>query len=295
MNISYDYYKIFYYVAKYGSFTQAANMLLSNQPNVTRAMKALEGGLGCTLFERTNKGATLTPEGEALYEHVSLAFEHIQAGEEEISQNRGMQKGVVSIGATEIALRCFLLPILNEYRGKYPGIKIKISNLSTPQALSSLKNGLVDFAVVTTPAESTADLHIRKIRSFGEVAVCGEAYRHIFAERQVSLRELTDHPIVSLGKGRSTFAFYTALFAGRDALFSPDIEAATTDQVLPLVRHNLGIGFIPEEFLNEEPVGIYKINLDEPIPKRDICIATRKGHSLSLPAKGLKEMMVKQV
>lgn len=129
MNISYDYYRIFYYVAKYGSFTQAANMLLNNQPNITRAMKALESELGCTLFLRTNKGVTLTPEGEALYAHISLAFEHIQTGEEEISANKGLQKGIVSIGATEISLRCFLLPILNDYRKKYPGIRIKISNL----------------------------------------------------------------------------------------------------------------------------------------------------------------------
>ena len=137
MNISYDYYRIFYYVAKYGSFTQAANMLLNNQPNITRAMKTLESELGCTLFVRTNKGVTLTPEGETLYAHISLAFEHIQTGEEEISANKGLQKGIVSIGATEISLRCFLLPILNDYRKKYPGIRIKISNLSTPQASCS--------------------------------------------------------------------------------------------------------------------------------------------------------------
>lgn len=78
MNVSYDHYRIFYYVAKYGSFTQVANMLLNNQPNITRAMKVLEAELGCTLFIRTNKGVTLTHEGKALYAHISLAFEHIQ-------------------------------------------------------------------------------------------------------------------------------------------------------------------------------------------------------------------------
>ena len=46
MNISYDYYRIFYYVAKYGNVTQAAKMLLSNQPNLTRVIKTLEGELG---------------------------------------------------------------------------------------------------------------------------------------------------------------------------------------------------------------------------------------------------------
>lgn len=290
MNISYDYYKIFYFVAKYGSFTQAATMLLSNQPNVTRAIKTLESELGCTLFERTNKGANLTPEGKALYDHISLAFEHIQAGEEEISQNKSLQKGMVTVGATEIALRCFLLPILNEFRQKHPNVKIKISNLSTPQALTALKNGLVDFAVVTTPTERSERIHVKEIRTFSEVAVCGELYKSAFSHKRISFSELTKYPIVSLEKGRSTFAFYNALFAQHGAMFAPDIEAATTDQILPLVKHNLGIGFIPEDFLGEEGNGIYQIQLDKQIPKRSICIATLKGRSLSLPAKELKKI-----
>ena len=42
MNISYDYYAVFYHVAKYGSFTKAANALFLNQPNLTRTIKSLE-------------------------------------------------------------------------------------------------------------------------------------------------------------------------------------------------------------------------------------------------------------
>ena len=52
MNISYDYYKIFYYVAKHGSITQAAERLSISQPAVSQAVRHLEGGLGCALFVR---------------------------------------------------------------------------------------------------------------------------------------------------------------------------------------------------------------------------------------------------
>ena len=233
----------------------------------------------------------MTPEGKALYDHISLAFEHIQAGEEEISQNKSLQRGMISIGATEIALHCFLLPLLNEFRQKYPNIKIKISNLSTPQALTALKNGLVDFAVVTSPTEYSDSLHIKEIKTFSEVAVCGELYKSAFEGKISNFSELADYPIVSLEKGRSTFAFYNSLFAQHGALFSPDIEVATTDQILPLVKHNLGIGFVPEDFLNYEANGIFKIQLEEQIPDRSICIATLKGRSLSLPAKELNRMI----
>ena len=93
MNISYDSYRVFYYVAKYRSFTQAAVVLMNNQPNVTRTIKNLEQALGCKLFIRSSRGAQLTPEGEQLYAHISLAFAHIQSGEEELAISRGLHGG----------------------------------------------------------------------------------------------------------------------------------------------------------------------------------------------------------
>ena len=46
MNASFDYYKVFYYVAKYSNFTKAASVLLSSQPSVTRSIQNLESELG---------------------------------------------------------------------------------------------------------------------------------------------------------------------------------------------------------------------------------------------------------
>ena len=70
MNINYDYYRIFYFVAKYGNISQAAKLLLNNQPNLTRTIKNLESELGCPLFSRTNRGMRLTPEGQKLYDRL---------------------------------------------------------------------------------------------------------------------------------------------------------------------------------------------------------------------------------
>ena len=118
--ITYDYYRIFYYVAQYKSFTKAARALHNNQPNITRCMNNLEQELKCTLFLRSNKGIALTPEGRQLYEHVALAFEQLSIGEEEIRQNGELEHGLVSIGASENALRLILLEKLELFREQYP-------------------------------------------------------------------------------------------------------------------------------------------------------------------------------
>ena len=109
MNISYDSYRVFYYAAKYKSFSQAAAALYNNQPNITRIIRRLESELRCALFFRSAQGVRLTPEGEKLYAHIAVAFESIEAAEEEIFSDQSLQSGVVHIAASGLALRGCLL------------------------------------------------------------------------------------------------------------------------------------------------------------------------------------------
>ena len=243
MYISFDYYRAFYYVAKYGSISQAAEALMNNQPNVSRTIKNLESELNCTLFVRSRKGVELTPEGEMLYAHVAAAVEHIQSGEEEICLERTLSKGVVTIGASEIALRCFLLPVLKDFRQKYPGVRIRVFNHSTPQAVSALKNGLVDIAVVTTPTGELNSLTSKEICEVSEIPVCGTAFSQL-AGKKLSLSELSTYPLISLGKQTKTYEAYSEWFRKNNCDFTPDIEAATAAQILPMVKNNLGLGFV---------------------------------------------------
>ena len=96
MTINYDYYRIFYVVAQCRSFTRAAEVLKNNQPNITRCMKNLEQELGCKLFHRSNRGISLTPEGQRLYRRVAAAVEELQLGEEEIRQDGSLESGLSS-------------------------------------------------------------------------------------------------------------------------------------------------------------------------------------------------------
>ena len=103
MTINYEYYRTFYYVARYGSFTKAADALFANQPNVTRTIGKLEDMLGCRLFLRTHHGVTLTPEGRLLYSHVSVAHEQLQLAEQELTDTTALRTGTVTIGtSTEV-------------------------------------------------------------------------------------------------------------------------------------------------------------------------------------------------
>ena len=290
MYVSYDYYRVFYYVAKYGNISQAAKLLLNNQPNLTRTIKNLEGELGCPLFSRTNRGMKLTPEGERLYNHVRIAFEHIEAGEAEITESRNLQTGTISIAASEVALRCLLLPVLKKYRLLYPGVHLRISNHTTPQAIAALKEGTADIAVVTTPTVHSASLSETVMRPIGEVAVCSPFYAELI-EKPVSLADLLRFPLISLGTGTKSFAFYSEVFAEHGLSYQPDIEAFTADQILPMVEADLGIGFVPREFLYEGSRA-QVIDLKETIPDRNIVLIKRREQPLGVAARKLEKMIL---
>ena len=265
---------------------------MSSQPNITRTIKKLEGELGCSLFIRSNRGVALTPEGEKLYNYVKTAVEQIEKGEELLSLDKTLQNGIISVGASEVVLRCFLLPILNEYHKMYPGVHLRISTQPTPQPITALKNGSVDIAIVTTPTGDINNLKVRNIKKYNEIAVCGNDY-HKLTDKSITLRELAEYLIISLGAQTKNFDFYRDWFAENGLQFVPDIEVATADQILPLVKNNFGIGFVPEDYLNSENCdGILKLNLTVKIPQRSFCYIKRADHSLSITARKLESMII---
>ena len=164
-----DYYRIFYYVTRYKSFSNAAEMLVSNQPNITRCMNILENELDCKLLIRSHKGIQLTTEGEHLFRHVAIAIEQLTYGEKEIIKNKSLESGQINIGISETAMRLYLLDKLQEFHKDYPHVRLKISNHSTPQAIDALEKGLVDIAMVTSPLEIRKPLrkpHFAAITTF---------------------------------------------------------------------------------------------------------------------------------
>ena len=294
--VPYDYYRIFYYAAKYRSFTRAAEILLSSQPNVTRAMNNLEQELGCRLFVRSNRGIALTPEGERLYGHVRIAWEQLLAGEYELSRERRLESGYVSIGASEIALHELLLPVLRKFRLTYPGIHIQVTNHSTPQAVAAVKSGLVELAVVSTDQTSMKPLSLTRLSDFKDILAAGPSYKRLKG-RSLSIRELAGYPLICLGRNTASYEFYNRLFAEHETILEPAVEAATTDQILPMIRYDLGLGFIPESFAREalEQGEILALKLEEEIPCRHICLLKDKNRPLSTAALELEKFILQSI
>jgi DNA-binding transcriptional LysR family regulator len=70
--------KYFVVCADVGSFSKAAEILYTTQPNVSKAIKALEDQLGFNLFYRKSRGIIISTRGKHVYEYASKAIENIE-------------------------------------------------------------------------------------------------------------------------------------------------------------------------------------------------------------------------
>lgn len=288
-----DYYKTFYYVALSKNFTKAAELLGNNQPNVTRSMNNLEAELGCRLFARSNRGVSLTPIGEQLFQYVSAAMNNLEQGEEEIKKTLNIENGLVTIGSSETALRLMLLERLGSFHEEHPKIHFRISSYSTPQTIQALKEGKIDFAVISTPVDIKKPLHKTPLMTFQDVLIGGSKYREL-ASKTRSLNELMSYPFVSLPPETGTRMFYTQYFMNQHLSFHPEIEVAATDQIRLMVRYNLGIGFLPGmtwQQITLQGEEVCQIHLQEEIPKRQICLVTDESKVLSSAARKLRDAL----
>ncbi|MCQ2442336.1 MAG: LysR family transcriptional regulator [Oscillospiraceae bacterium] len=292
MSPSYDYYRIFYYVACYRSFTRAAAALMNSQPNITRSMNNLENELGCKLFFRSNRGVMLTPEGEQLFSHIKIAQEQIMEAEAELDSRKNLTRGMISIGASETALNIFLLDKLRAFHQRFPDIRLRISNHSTPQALAALEQGTVDLAVVTTPTRCEKHMKQTVLMPFREILIGGSGFQVLAGQRH-HLAELKPFPLIMLSKDTMTHRFYHEFFLSNGMMLEPDTEVATVDQILPLVRYDLGLGFVPDAMACDalHRGEVFEIPLTEPIPQRSVVLVQDLRKPLSVAAHAFVEML----
>ncbi|HIQ97302.1 MAG TPA: LysR family transcriptional regulator [Candidatus Limivivens merdigallinarum] len=288
MNINLEYYKIFYYTARAGSITRAAELLSVSQPAVSQAVRTLEEEVGMPLFVRTGKGVRLTPAGEVLYSYVERGYESILMGEMKLRELQNLESGEIRIGASDMTLRFFLLPYLQRFHEAYPGIKLTVTNGPTPETLKMMQEGRIDFGVVTDPVGAHGDLQILKMREISDVFVAGYRFLEL-KHRTIPLKELERLPIICLEKNTSTRRYMDAFLKENKVFIQPEIELATSDMIVEFARRNFGVANVVYDFAREylEKGELFELKLSAKIPKRSICVILEREKGLSAAAQRL--------
>lgn len=273
MDINYELYKVFYYVAISLSFSDASKQLYISQSAVSQSIKVLEKKLGVNLFIRSTKKVQLTPEGETLLRHIEPAMNLIKRGENQIMESCNQGGIQIRIGASDTICRYFLIPYLNQFHKLYPSIHIKVTNQTSLKCVDLLQNGLVDLIITNSPNTRLGKgEHIRTIHTFQDYFIASAAHYGELKNQVFSLHDLLAYPILMLDRKSTTSEFLHNLFQQHQLDLVPEIELGSNDLLIDLARIGLGIAFVPD-FCIPKDGNLFPIQLKESLPARNLSIA----------------------
>lgn len=284
MDINYELYKVFYFVAKTLSFSEASKELFISQSAVSQSIKLLEKRLHQTLFLRSTKKVRLTSEGELLFKHIEPAVNLISRGEAQMTKANSLDGGQLRIGASDTICRYFLVPFFEHFHCLYPGVHLRVTNATSLNCVDLLENDQVDLIITNYPnLRLHAIQNVKIIREFSDVFVAGRDFYPV-SDRIVSLAELNEYPILMLDKNSATGEFLHSLFLYHQLDLAPAIELSSNDLLIDLAKIGLGIAFVPDYCLEHTDPCLIKIKTQEPLPKRKIAAAYSNSIPLSKAA-----------
>ena len=291
MDINYELYKVFYYVARTLSFSEASKCLFISQSAVSQSVKVLEKKLGQTLFIRSTKKVQLTPEGEILFKHIEPAMNLIQKGENQLLEANSLNGGQLRIAASDTICRYYLVPYLNRFHKAYPNVHIKVFNFTSIECAHVLENGQVDFILSNYPNSGLLASHsVRAIHEFHDVFVANaEAFP--LKDQVLTLEELKEYPIMMLDRKSTTSEFLHSMFQRSHLDLVPEIELSSNDLLIDLARIGLGIAFVPDFCILADESQLYILKLAQSLPARKLVVASNGSVPLSQAAKQFMDML----
>ena len=261
------------------SFTRAGEELHLTQPTVSKQMVDLEKFFDIRLIDRTKRGLALTRAGEILFKYakdfLTLQEETISA----IAAFKGLKRGSIRIGASNIPGVYILPPILKRYRAQHDGIQLALTISDTKAILDHVEQGELDIGFVGARDES------RKLLYHGFlddliVMVAPGAYPD-----SITMEEMKRYPLIVREAGSGTRQCFDSAVKKRGfgaADFNVIAELGDTQAVKGAVKEGMGLAYLSRRAISEELARkTLKVLTVEGVPaiRRSFYTVLKKGRS----------------
>jgi DNA-binding transcriptional LysR family regulator len=274
--------KMFIAVAECGSLVGAGSRLHLTPSAVSHALRALEGQLGCRLFERAGKRVLLNQAGEQLLAQVKPPLNALEAAAEGIKQLGKWGQTRLRLGASAAACQHLLPGVIRELRKAHPKIELQVESGDMSGLMNLIEENKLDLALGVAP-ESSPGIELRSI--FHDELLFVFAPAHPWANnRPISREEIRTQPLILYSRSSLTSQLVDDYFRKLNLVPCRIMEVASVEAIKELVRLELGVSVLAPWTASQElargrlkmrPVGAQPL-------RRHWVVAARAGRRLSL-------------
>ncbi len=232
--------RIFLAVARAGSALAAAHKLGINQSTVSRRIQALEHAMDLTLFDRQNRGHTLTEHGKALLDsaqQVANAIADVQSAAERL---RRVMSGVVRVTAPEAVANAFIIPIAAEFQQLHPDVRVE---QVAADARLDIVHGEADVAFRASSHPDDPRLVARRLPDVAWSVYCSKNYANTHGYPS-DISKLAQHAIIEFEGAMQKLPGYQWFISHADTARTVS-RSNTVPNMNAVLRSGLGVGILP--------------------------------------------------
>ncbi len=259
------------------NITAAAQKLHTSQPGVSKQIKLLEDELGFQIFVREGRTLTrITPAGQQVVDRALRVLQEVQAIRGLSTELRDEGRGSLSIGTTHTQARYVLPAVIQEFRARYPGVRLNLHQGTSEQIAEMVAQDRIDCAIATGSEQRFASLTLLPCYRWSRVVIVPREHPLARLDR-LTYRALANHPLIT----------YTFSFTGPSSLneafaragFTPNvaITAQDADVIVTYVRLGLGVGIVAPMAVTEGAEDLAVLDASHLLPAHTTWIGFRRG------------------
>jgi DNA-binding transcriptional LysR family regulator len=266
-------------IADTGSFTKAGQELNMTQPAVSRAISSIETELGVTLFIRNRRnGVMLTDVGKRIlhiFREILHGFEKV---DQEIASEKGLETGIVRIGAFPVASAHFIPKTIRFITDKYPNIEFSILEGTIAEIKEWLETRIIDVGLLIPPVHDLETFPLYREKMY---AVLRDDHR-LNKQSVIRVQDLKDEPMIICKAGFEPPVIEWFHKAGMNPPEKYVVYNYNTG--LNMIQEGLGMAVMSELSLFHTPPNVVVREID-PEGYRDIHIAVHSLEESSIAVK----------
>ena len=231
-----------HWIFELGTFERAANRLNTTQSAVSKRIQELEAAAGFAIFDRSQRGARLTEQGEHL---LTLGQEMLQLQERMLGLRDGgtMPARRLRLGVTELSTLTWLPRLISALGEQYPMLVIEPDVDTSRDLYVRLQDDDLDLIIIP---DAFADPQITTIH-LADVANAWLARPGVVKQRKtLALEELATYPLLTQGRRSGSGLLVNRWLKAQGVSFPRTISCDHLTAVLGLTVAGLGVGYLPK-------------------------------------------------
>ena len=249
--------RYFVAIVEEGGFSRAAERLHISQPPLSTQMKSLEEEVGVRLFERSNRGVSVTAAGSVFYEEVVVVLARLEHARNKTLQVGRGDVGSLSVGFVSMVDYGILPPALKSFRAQFPLVEVNLHELTTDAQIRELRAARLDLGIGLAPVDEP-DLEFKSMLREELVLAAPSGHPATKVVGAIDMRALSRASFIVPPRDVAPGLYDLTISYCRSFGFTPQIgqNARQMQTVIGLVSCGMGVALVPSSVRNLKRTGV---------------------------------------